>query len=152
MMGDGTGLFALLTAGVNLLAALASRIYLSSDARLLRKIGRDAALLKELPEAAQPVMEDLIKYEVEQHSDRRKQRAVRHIYPGAVLGMIFIAGLTFALSWGLAYLAVNYGWWWWVPFGALTGSGLLLMVATGGQIFYYGDKPPGKSRQPSAQV
>ena len=137
---------------VSLVALFASSIFSTSDTRLVRKIERDSAILKELPDAAKPVMEDLIKYEVQQHSDRRKQRAVRHVNPVAVVGTTFLAGITFALLWGLAYLAVKHGWFWWIPFGAVTGFGLLFMVSAGSTIFYYGDKPPGrrnKEEQPS---
>ncbi|ORV41887.1 hypothetical protein AWC00_13980 [Mycobacterium conspicuum] len=145
-----------MAAGANLIVSLvtlfASSIFSTSDTRLVRKIERDSAILKELPETAKPVMEDLIRYEVQQHSDRRKQRAVRHINPVAVAGMIIIAGITFALGWGLAYLAVKHGWFWWIPFGALTGFGLLLMASGGRTVVYYGDEAPGrpsKQRQPS---
>ena len=145
----------MLTGAVNLLAAFAGKIYLGSDARLVRKIERDAALLQTLPEAAKPIMEDLIKYEVEQHCDRRKLRADRHIDSSAVAAMVFIAVVTAGVGWGFADLAVTFGWGWWIPFGVVTGFGLLLMLSGARQLFYYGEKRRGKranKQRPSGQA
>ena len=66
--------------------------------------------VKDLPEAVKPSMEDLILYEVQQHSERRKLRADRHISGSAVAAMIFVAAVTGGIGWGLAYLAVTFGW------------------------------------------
>lgn len=142
LMGGATGLIA---AGANVIVSVltlfAGTIFSTSDTRLVRKIERDAALLKELPDAAKAVMEDLIAYEVQQHSDRRKQRAIRRVNKGAVAALIFIGVVTTPIAGGLAYLAVGHGWGWWMPFGLVTGFGLMLIAVGAGQIFYYGDQP-----------
>lgn len=95
LMGGATGLIA---AGANVIVSVltlfAGTIFSTSDTRLVRKIERDAALLKELPDPAKAVMEDLIAYEVQQHSDRRKQRAIRRVNKGAVAALIFIGVVT----------------------------------------------------------
>lgn len=142
LMSGTTGL---LGAAANIIASLltlfASSIFSTSDTRLVRKIERDAALLKELPDAARAVMEDLITYEVQQHSDRRKQRAIRRVNKGTVGALVFIALVTAPIGGCLAYLAVAHGWGWWIPFGIVTGFGVLLMAVGANQIFSYNDQP-----------
>lgn len=141
LMGGTTGLLAAAANMiVSVLTLFAGTIFSTSDTRLVRKIERDAALLKELPETAKAVMEDLIAYEVQQHSDRRKQRAIRRVNKGTVAALVFIAVVTASIGGGLAFLAVDHGWGWWVPFGIVTGFGFLLMAVGAGQIFTYGDQ------------
>ncbi|MDX1873552.1 hypothetical protein SBI67_15625 [Mycolicibacterium sp. 120266] len=142
-MGGGTGFLpAVLTAAVNLILGFAGKVYLGSDGRLLRKIERNAELLSKLPDSAKPHMEALILDQLQQHSYRQKQRAERHIDAAAVCTMVFLALVTVGIGWGLAYLAVNYGWGWWIPFGLVMAFGLLLMLSGVGSIFYFGDEPP----------
>jgi hypothetical protein len=144
-VGKDGGWIALVSAISQLLAAGVGNVYLSSDSRLLRKIERDAALLAKLPADAKGVMETLLFYEVNRHALRRMQRASRTIDKSALATIIFIAALTALIDWGLATLAINYGWGWWIPFAAITLFGLLLSLAGYWQLY----KDPAEDTEPT---
>jgi hypothetical protein len=135
------GWIALVTAIGQILAGVAGKVYLSSDARLLRKIERDVALFEKLPAEAKAVMAELLQYEVGQHTLRRMRVVSRRVSRPAAAAMLVIAVATAALDWPLAYWAITYGWGWWIPFGVVTLFGLLLTVVGGvGQLFVYPDE------------
>jgi hypothetical protein len=153
-MTEATGILA---AGANLLAnalvLFGGTLLAGSDTRLLRKIERDVALLKDLPEAAKPVMGDLITYEIQRHADRRRRRSVRHVDSGNAWGIGISVVVSTLGCWGLAYLAMGHGWGWWIPFGVLAALGLLAVLGCADELFYYGDKPPDSrnDKQPPSQ-
>ncbi|AFJ33953.1 MULTISPECIES: hypothetical protein [Mycobacterium] len=134
------GWIALVTAISQLLAGVAGKVYLSSDARLLRKIERDANLFEKLPPRAKDLMEDLLTWEVGQHGLRRMRRASRKISGSTAAAIIIVAILTALIDWPLAYWAMKYAWGWWIPFGIVTLFGLLLILVGIGQLFVYPDE------------
>ncbi len=103
------------------------------------KIERDADLLEKLPEGAKGLMEQLLVYEVGQHGLRHMRRASRKISWSTLFAIIFVAVLTAVIDWLLAYLALTYGWGWWLPFGIVTLFGLMLSLSGIGQLFVYPD-------------
>jgi len=142
-MGGSGGWIAFVTAVCQLLAGVAGKVYLSSDSRLLRKIERDVELVDRLPAQAKDVMERLLYYEVSQHALRRMRMATRKVSGAAVFALIFVAGVTALIDWLFAYLAITYGWGWWIPFGIVTLFGLLLSTTGIGQLFVYPDEDDG---------
>jgi hypothetical protein len=138
-MGGGEGWIALVTAISQVFAGIAGKVYLSSDGRLMRKIERDADILEKLPPPAKALMENLLVWEVSQHGLRRMRRASRKISWSALFAILFVAGITAGIDWALAFLAITYGWGWWIPFGIVTLFGLLLSVTGIGQLFVYPD-------------
>jgi hypothetical protein len=149
------GWIALVTAISQLFAGVAGKVYLSSDARLLRKIERDANILEKLPPRAKELMEDLLVWEVGQHGLRRMRRASRKISWSTAAAIVFVGLLTAAIDWPLAYCAIKYGWGWWLPFGVVTLFGLLLiLVGAVGQLFDYPDENSevGEAVEPAHQA
>jgi fatty acid desaturase len=141
-MGGTGGWIALVTAVGQLLAGVAGKVYLSSDSRLIRKIERDAAIVEHLPADAKQVMERLLYYEVSQHALRRMRRAARTVSGSTAFALVFIAGITAAIDWLFAFLAITYGWGWWIPFGIVSLFGLLLSTVGIGQLFEYPNENP----------
>lgn len=139
-MGGTGGWIALVTALSQLLAGVAGKVYLSSDSRLIRKIERDAAIVEKLPAEAREVMERLLYFEVSEHALRRMRRAAREISWSALVAILFVAGVTALIDWLFAFLAINYGWGWWIPFVIVTLFGLMLSVTGIGQLFKYPDE------------
>lgn len=157
-MGKDGGWIALVTAISQVFAAITGKVYLGSDSRLLRKIERDASLLAKLPAEAKGVIESLLIYEVNQHALRRMRRAARKLDGSALFTIVLIAAVTAGIDWFLAYLAIKYGWGWWIAFGVVTLFGLLLSLAGYGQLYKYpdeddesaGDEPPTAQQPDSA--
>lgn len=139
-MGGTGGWIAVVTAITQVFAALAGKVYLGSDARLMRKLERDAALAEKLPPEARQVMDILLHFEAGQHAMRRMRQASRQVSWSSVVAMVLIAGLTALLCWGIAALAVSYGWGWWIPFAGVALFGLLLSLTGLGQLFTYPDE------------
>ena len=138
-VGGTGGWIAVVTAVTQVFAALAGKVYLGSDARLLRKIERDAELFEKLPPDAREILEILLRFEVGQHATRRMRQASRQISWASVAAIVFVAAVTVLVCWGLAYLAVTFGWGWWLPFGGVALFGLLLSLTGAGQLFKYPD-------------
>jgi hypothetical protein len=149
-VGGTGGWIAVVTAVTQVIAALAGKVYLGSDARLLRKIERDAALAEKLPPDARQVMDILLQFEVGQHASRRMRQASRQISWASIAAIVIVAAVTVLVCWGLAYLAVTFGWGWWIPFGGVALFGLLLSLSGAGQLFKYPDDDAPASDDPEA--
>jgi hypothetical protein len=139
-MGSISVWIGLVTAFGQLFAGIAGKVYLTSDARLLRKIERDANLAEKLPEPAKNVLADLLFTEVSLHALRRTRRTQRKIDWETVGGALLLTGLSAALDWLFAFLAIRHGWGWWIAFGIVSLNGLLFIIVTLGEIFTYPDE------------
>lgn len=142
-MGSNAGwIGAIISGGFNLFGLLAGNVYLTSDARRFRKIERDLSIFDRLPADAKNHLEQLLNFEVAEYSTNRARRARRQFRKTALPTLIFVLVVTAAVGWGLARLAISYGWGWWIPFGIWTSFGLLLGSAGLGQLY---DDPGGDS-------
>ncbi|WP_423488471.1 hypothetical protein [Mycobacteroides sp. PCS013] len=139
-MSDGSGWYALAGVGVQVLASLVGKVYLGSDSRLIRKVEKEAALADVLTGDAKTVIEQLIEFDVHQLALQRIKRASRKISWSSVTAIVFVALITAGIGWGLAYLALNHGWYWWILFTITTFFGIALAVAGAGQLFEYDDE------------
>lgn len=135
MAAEG-GLLSLVLGAVPPIAGLMGKLYLAgSDSRVTRKIEKDAALLKVVPDACKPAIEQLLHDEVQEHLRRRRRKVG---WP-AVAAMIVIAAITAGVGTALAFAALNWSWLMWFVFGPVTFLGFLLTLIGYGQIFKYPD-------------
>lgn len=139
-MSEGSGWYALVGVGVQVLASLVGKVYLGSDSRLIRKVEKEAALADVLTGNSKTVVEQLIEFDVHQLALQRIKRASRKISWSSVAAIVLIALITAGIGWGLAYLAINYGWYWWILFAITTFFGIALAIAGAGQLFEYDDE------------
>lgn len=118
------------------------------DPGIVRSMKRHTAILDTLPESAKPAMVDLITKEVEKYTEGVLRRSARKLDGAALVTLILVGVVT---GFGLYWLLIAGGFWWPAYIGAVVWGllGLALIIAGLGQLFYYGDKPARKSKEPA---
>lgn len=107
---------------------------------------RHAELMKDLPEAASNSMAKLLDLEVQRYAERTERRWSRKVDGGAVGALLVVGSIGgFGLYWLLIWAEA-----WWPIYIAAVLWGLAtvgLILAGFSQLFYYGEKPPAKTRE-----